>query len=144
MGRSTGVPHIIETIEQLVAYSLFGVAVATVLCGLCILLFWVPARVTVITNGRERAEKDLQASIILNGVYTNGVKYSSYKIDDLLQFSTEAGEDIRVAVRRSISRDPASLIWYSPAVPQRFTTRNPIRCFVLAAACVTTAVLLRW
>ena len=63
-----------DTVEQLVGYSLFGIAAVA---GLLILLFRTPAKATVLTDGGQRAEKDLRASIILNGVYTNGVKFAS-------------------------------------------------------------------
>jgi len=136
-------PHILESVELVLAYALAGAAAAAATCGLFILLFRLPARATVVTNGRQQAEKDLRGSIILNGVYTNEVKFASFRVDDVLRFVTHAGEEHRVEVQRPMSRDPAALIWYSPANPRRFTTRNPLSCFALAAGCLATAIWLR-
>lgn len=138
------VPHVLQTIEQLIGYSLLGMAAAAALTALFILLFRVPAKATVVSDGRQRTEQDLRASIILNGVYTNEVRLAPCRVDDVLQFSTATGEEIRVGAKRSMSRYPATLIWYSPADPKRFTALSPLRCLALAAACAATAIWLRW
>lgn len=135
---------VVETVEQLFSYSLLVAATAAALVGLFILLFRIPAKAKLLIDGRQQGEKDLRASIISNGVYTNGVKFAEHEVDDVLQFVTQTGEKVRVGMRRSMSRDPATLIWYSPTNPNRVTTRSPLRCFGFASACLAAAIWLRW
>ncbi len=138
------IPSVLDAVGQLFSYALLVAAAVAALVGLFILLFRIPARAKLVIDGRHRAEKDLRASIILNGVYTNGVKSADYKVDDTLQFVTRTGEKVQVGVRRPMSRDPATLIWYSPRDPKRVTTRSPLRFFAFASACLATAIWLRW
>lgn len=134
----------LEAIERLIGYSLLGIAIVSALGGLYILFFRVPAKAIVVTNGRASAEKNLRGAVIGNGVYTNDAGLTSCTAEDLLQFSTDAGDELRVSVQRRMSQDPAGLVWYSPANPRRFTTRNPLHCFTLAIASVVTFIWLRW
>lgn len=136
--------EMLQSSEQLLAYALFGTGAAVAAAGLIILFFLVPAKTIVVTNGKARAEQDLRGSIISNGVYTTGVKLDSHKAEDLLEFRTRSGAVFKVSVRRSLSSDPASLIWYAPANPTYFMTQSPLRCFGIAAMCTAIAIWLRW
>lgn len=135
---------VLETVGRMFGYSLVAGAAVAALAGLFILLFRIPARATLVASGRERREKDLRASIILNGVYTNGIWDGSYKVEDVVQFTTREGEEVRISARRGLFGDPVGLVWYSPSNPRRVTTKSPLACFAVAGAFLATAAALSW
>ena len=128
----------------MLSYSLGGIAILAFLTGVFILVFGIPARAKVITDGRVGAKRDARASVIVNGVYTSDSRYSPERVDHVLQFLTVDGEERRTEVRRSKYRDPPYLIWYSRKNPSHATARSPLNCFGLACICAITALWLRW
>jgi hypothetical protein len=142
-GEEAGAP-VLETAERLLAYGLWGIAGAAVLFGLFTLLFRTPAKATVIFDAAKSASVNARAAIISNGVHTTEIPAYPFLVEDLVQFSTRAGEDIRLTLRRRFRSDPPSLVWYSAANPRRVIAINPLRCFAFACGCGITALWLRW
>jgi hypothetical protein len=142
-GEAAGAP-VLETAEQLLAYGLWGVAAVAVLFGLHTLLFRIPAKAIVIFDAAKSASANARAAIISNGVHTTEIRAYPFLVEDLVQFSTRSGEDIRLTLRRRFRSDPPELVWYSAANPRKVSAINPLHCFGFACACSITALWLRW
>lgn len=128
-----------ETAAQWFGYGLLGLAVFFVISGAFTLLFWVPAKATIVSDGVRGADRLSRASILLNGVYTQHVPYRPARVTDVVSFSPRGASEIRVEVRRWSHSDTTSLIWYSPRNHRRVTSKSPIKCLGLACVCVVLA-----
>ncbi len=131
-------------LEQLAAWGLCTAAAMAFLAAAFLLLFRVPAKTVVIFDGAKAYRRSLRGAIVLNGVHNAEQPIYPRSVEDMVQFTTREGQEIRATVRRGYWSGPASLIWYAPADPRHVTARSPLRCVGFAVLCIVTAVWLRW
>ena len=135
---------LVERAEQLAGYGLCFAAAVAVLTGVFILLFRSPAKAKVIFNGSKADRRTSRAALISNGVHTVEQRLYPWLAEDLMQFRTGAGQEIRLSMRRRFRSEPPTLIWYAAADPRRATAISPVKCLAFACLCAATALCLRW
>ena len=135
---------LLERVEHLAGGALWATAAVAFLAAIFLLLCRVPARAAVIFDGAKACRRTSREAIILNGVHNVERPLYPWLVDDLVQFQTRDGQEIRVTMRRRFRSDPPSLVWYAPANPRRVTALSPLRCFGFACLCMASAIWLGW